>query len=96
MLSHSHPSMTGAIPRHRSPAQSQRETAEWQERDLCKLSPEAQLAVRIGLTRAIAALTPRQRHPPQRAAKRRATSAPPPYHLLDLPVAPLDGPAIWD
>jgi hypothetical protein len=84
MLSHSHLSMTAATLR-RIPAQSQRETAEWRERDLCELSPDAQCAVRIGLTHALAALTPRQSHPARRAAKRRAVSAPPPYHLLDLP-----------
>jgi hypothetical protein len=93
MLSHSHPS---PAQRRRLSAPSQRERAAWQERDLCDLPAEAQLAVRIGLTHALTALTPHWTRPIKRLAKRKRVIAPPPYHLLDLPVAPSDDPAIWD
>jgi hypothetical protein len=93
MVSHPHPSMTANTLRRRLPIQSQRETAVWQELDMRELSPEAPLAVSTGLINVLAALTPRRAPSPKRAAKRRKVSTPPPYHLLDLPVEPLDDPA---
>lgn len=71
----------------RTPDQPQHETG-WQERDLRELPTEAKLAVRSGLTRALAALKPRKGRRPKRAMKRRKASASPPYHLLALPVMP--------
>lgn len=90
------PSMATAALRRNSPAQSHHETSDWQERDLCELSTDAQLAVRIALTRVLTVLKTCQSHSPKRATKRRKVEAPRPYDLPDLPVAPLDGAARWD
>jgi hypothetical protein len=96
MLTNSHRLATTVAIRRRLPVQSQRETAERRELDVRELSTDAQVAVSTGLIHVLAVLTPRPASSPRQAAKRKTISAPPPYHLLDLPVAPSDEPVVWD